>query len=169
MGVLAYLAGYLVTFAFVLVESDRSSVDTNEYVFEVVGWLFYNAQFVATETSASGAGMSTTQTENTLAQAMNLTIPRPLWTLAVVVVLVGAGYVAAGRTSGPSVAAGAAVVAGYLPLAVAGTFVFTVDETAFGANVSVAPETIPAILLAGVVFPVVCGAIGGVLNSSGDL
>lgn len=169
MGVVAYVLNYVVTFGLLLVESDGDSFDTNEFLFEAVGWVFYNAHFVATESSTSGAGVTRSETNNLLAEAPGLTIPRPVWTLAIVAVLVVAGYVVAGRSSGSSASAGAAVVVGYLPLAVAGAFVFEVNQGALGASVSVSPETIPAILLAGVVFPAVCGAIGGMLNSGGEL
>jgi len=168
MGVVAYVVNYVVTFVFVMIESDGNSFETTDYLFEVVGWVFYNAHFVATETSASGLG-SGSGTSNFLADAQGLTIPRPLWTLVVIVTLVIAGYVVAGRSSGSGQKAGAAVVLGYLPLAVVGTFLFQVSQTSFGANVTTGPETIPAILLAGIAFPVVCGAIGGLLDSGGDL
>ncbi len=168
-GAVAYVLNYVVTFAFVMVENDGGSFDTSDYLFEVVGWVMYNAHFVSTESSASGGRLSASGTANLLAEAPNLTIPRPVWTLAVIVVLVVAGYVVAGRSSGSGQVAGAAVAVGYLPLAVAGTFVFRVSRSGFGTSVTVGPETFTAVALVGVAFPVICGAIGGMLNSGGDL
>lgn len=165
-GVAAYVVGYVVTLVLVVVESDGDSIDTSDFFLEVVGWVFYNAQFVPTETTASGLGQSTSQTANLLAEATNLTVPRPAWTIAVVAVLVVAGYAAARGTGSPL--AGGSVVVGYLPLAVAGTFVFEVSQSALGGSATVAPETLPAVL-AGIAFPVVCGVAGGLLASGGDL
>jgi hypothetical protein len=50
-----------------------------------------------------------------------------------------------------------AVVAGYLPLAVVGVFAFTVSIE----SASAAPDLAPAVLLAGVVYPLVFGTLGG--------
>ena len=169
MGGVAYVVNYLVTFAFVMLESDGNSFDTNDYLFELVGWVLYNAHFVPTELSASGLGVSQSETTNFLAQAPNLTVPRPLWTLVIVVALAVAGYVVASRSSGSGQKAGAAVVIGYLPLAVAGTFLFQVNRGNSVGNATIGPETIPAIVVAGIAFPVICGAIGGLFNSGPDL
>ncbi len=124
--------------------------------FRKVGLLFYNAQFVPVD---SGAGYR--HPINVLEVVPNLTIPRPLWTLAIVVALVGAGYAAAARTVGNPVVSGAAVVVGYLPLMIVGTFVLEgkIYNDLF-MYVSFSPETFPAIA-AGICFPVVCGMIGG--------
>lgn len=164
LGAAAYVLGYLATFAMVSVESDVNVLDRVDGGAELVGLVFYSAQFVPTRTSVSAAGQSVSETTNVLAAAPDLTIPRLVWTAVIVVVLVAAGYAAATR-SGGSLAAGATVTLGYLPLAAAGTVLFSVNRGALGASFSAAPETVPAVLVAGIAFPAVCGGVGGLLNA----
>jgi len=163
VGAVAYIVGYLTTYVFVLVESGQSLIAllVTADDFQQVGWLFYNAPYVPLN-SASYRGPPT----NLLEETTNLTTPRPLWTIAVIVVLMIAGYAVAARTTGHPVVAGAAVVVGYLPLMLIGTVVFrdTILNELF-VSVPVAPETLPAIA-AGISLPVVCGGVGGFLNDA---
>jgi hypothetical protein len=77
------------------------------------------------------------------------------------VLLIAAGF-AVSRVVGATeptdgAKAGAFVLAGYLPLAVIGAFLFryTVGDG------TIAPDLITAVLLAGMVYPAVFGAVGG--------
>jgi hypothetical protein len=54
---------------------------------------------------------------------------------------------------------GAAIVAGYLPLAFLGALLFEISQ----AGTSFSPDIFAAVLLAGIVFPAFLGAIGGYL------
>jgi len=151
----AFVAGYLLTFLLVVVDARAGGGRLGANLFESVGLLFFNAQFVDT---AVTTGFST-ETFNPLrdASAGGGAIPRALWTLVPVAVLVVAGRrAAAGRSS---VVGGASIVAGYLPLVALGTVVFQFEE--------LSPETWPALLIAGVAFPVACGVLGGVLAPGG--
>ncbi len=153
-GAAAFVAGYLLTFLLVVADAGFGGIELGGHLFESVGLLYFNAQFVDT---AVTTGLST-ETFNGLSGARQSAIPRALWTLVPVAVLVIAGRrAAAGRSS---VLGGASVVAGYLPLAALGTVVFRIEE--------LSPETGPALLLAGVAFPVVCGVLGGLLAPSGS-
>jgi len=92
-----------------------------------------------------------------------------IYTLFVSGVLIGAGYLLTSRVSTPgsSVAdrmeAGMTIAVGYLPLAFFGGFLFE-DETMLGSSNSVSPDIFAGVLIAGLLFPLVFGAIGGYLS-----
>ncbi|MUW13726.1 transporter [Halorubrum sp. CBA1125] len=164
-GIAAYLLGYLVTYA-----TQRGQVEEQLRAFnaltelfggdplpawQAVGWLFYNAHAVATEIPAPLGG---TRVVNFIAEtdggslSLLYAVPPVLLLVAGLVV----ARVAGAREPAAGAASGALVVVGYLPLAAIGTFLFrySVGEGA------VAPVLVTA-LLAGIVYPVVAGAIGG--------
>ncbi|SNZ03199.1 hypothetical protein SAMN06269185_0215 [Natronoarchaeum philippinense] len=169
-GVAAYLGGYLVTYV-----SMRSSVEERLSGFnavaelfggdpipawKAVGWLFYNSHFVETTIPTFGG----TQTQNFVANADGGSMA--LLFLVPPLLLLGAGVAAAAfsgaRSAADGARTGAGVVAGYLPLAVLGILVFgyAVGEGQIG------PDAITAVLLAGVVYPLAFGSVGGALGAA---
>jgi len=165
-GVAAYLGGYLLTYL-----TQRGSIEERLAGFNVildllggdpipawqaVGWLYYNAHGVATSAPSLGG----TQTINVVAEEGSLA-----WLYLVPpLVLFLAGFATAARSGGSSPeesgAVGALVVAGYLPMAVLGIVVF-----GYGVgDGTIAPDAVTAVLLAGLVYPVALGALGGVLG-----
>lgn len=167
-GAAAYALGYLVVYV-----TQRGSVDERlrefNFVIELlggdpiptwqaVGWLFYNAHTV----DVVFPGFGRTRRENLIASADEGTLT--LLYLLPPALLLGAGLATAAlsRVDSPSSGgvAGALVALGYLPLAVAGTFVFAY---AMGDG-SIAPETMPGVVLAGAVYPVAFGGIGGAIG-----
>lgn len=173
-GAAAYVVGYILTYVLVSLdgEADLGQLGGTDIVspYQVVGWVFYAAHFVDTE--FTGLGMS--ESANLLSEG-TYQFPTLLYYAIPIVALVGAGYLLADNLglddaeSGDAARAGAMVAAGYLPLAAVGAFVFTVEESqsAMGQTVTISmgPPTTTAIVLAGIVFPVVLGAIGGLLRS----
>lgn len=168
-GIAAYVLGYLLTYV-----TQRGSVDEELRRFNVaaelfggdpipswqaVGWLFYNAHTVDTE--IPGLGLGGDLTVNFVASADEWALT--LLYLVPPVLLLGAGFLTAALSrvdsSSAGGVAGAFVVVGYLPLAVAGTVVFAY---ALGDG-SIAPDTITAVVLAGVVYPIAFGGIGGAI------
>ncbi|QWC18105.1 transporter [Halorubrum sp. 2020YC2] len=168
-GAAAYLLGYLTVY---LTQSGRIEEGLSGLNFlaelfggdpisawQVSGWLFYNAHFVET---ASPGLLGGTESRNLLMQADGgsfLFVVPPLLLLVAGVV---AGRVAGARTPAEGARSGALVAAGYLPLAVVGTFLFRYAVTGGG---SVAPDMVTAALLAGAVYPAAFGAIGGTASS----
>jgi hypothetical protein len=165
MGAGAYLLCYLLVYL-----TQRGSVEEHLSVvnavadlfggdpipaWQAVGWLFYNAHLVGTRVPDFGG----TSTRSFIANAddgslaLLYSIP-PLF-------LVAAGYATVALDDAdPEGLLGALAVAGYLPLAVSGILLF---EFEVGDGV-IAPEATGAVLLAGIVYPVVFGAVGGVLR-----
>ncbi|QCC48851.1 transporter [Halobellus limi] len=164
-GVLSYVVAYAITYA---VTGQRIANSLASRVLEIatgdpgtwklVGWVFYSAHYVTSE--IPGLFGST---------AVNLvgrgdTFPAALFLLPPVALAVAGGLVAvAGRAETPLAGAvgGASVTLGYLPLAIAGAFLFAIsvgDSTA-------GPTLVTAILLAGLVYPLVFGGIGGAVGA----
>ena len=169
-GALAWLLAYLLTY---VVASGRIREFQGSFLgqvadlfglevptWKVVGWVFYNAHFVDT---AAGGGAGSAVGGDGGFTALLYVVP-PL-------VLLAAGL-AVGRAAGNGDAAtgalaGASVLLGYLPLSVLGTFLF--EATLAGTTVG--PSLLPAILLAGVLYPAAFGAAGAglaALTTSGS-
>jgi hypothetical protein len=160
-GLGAYVLGYLVTyltaagpiresFAQRLLEFVTGEPGT----WKMVGWVFYNAHLVKTYVP----GPFGTDAVDLIAQSDALSAG--LYLLPVVLLAV-AGAVAALASDAESpkrgAVAGGATVLAYFPLCVAGAFLFGIqlgDSTA-------APSLVTAALLAGLVYPVVLGGVGG--------
>ena len=127
-----------------------------------VGFGFYGGHFVSVATS-DGVSINF---------AFDVASQGGLYVVLVVVLLVASGYdaaTAAGVNPRPSerALAGASIVAGYLPPAVAGAFVFEWSTTGgFGGDpVTFSLPLATSALLAGVAFPVALGGIGGLVAS----
>lgn len=158
-GALAWLLGYLLTY---VVTSGRIREFQGSFLgqvadlfglevptWRVVGWVFYNAHFV--DTVAGGGTGSAIGGDGGFTPLLYVVPP---------LVLLAAGL-AVGRASGSGDAAtgalaGSSVLLGYLPLSVLGVFLF--ETTLAGA--AVGPSLAPGILLAGVLYPAVFGAVG---------
>ncbi|WP_144049550.1 transporter [Halorubrum salipaludis] len=169
-GAVAYVLGYLVVY---VTQGDRieeglSGINFFADLFggdpistwQAAGWMFYNAHFVDVNAPSLIGGA---QSGNLITQADGGSLSL-LFVLPPLLLIV-AGLVA-GRTAGASdpadgAQAGAFVLAGYLPLAVIGAFLFRYSV----GDGTVAPDLVTAVLLAGAVYPAVFGAIGGAASS----
>ncbi|SNR37391.1 transporter [Halorubrum vacuolatum] len=167
-GVAAYVLGYLFVYI-----TQRSGVEEQLEAFnaiadlfggdpipawQAIGWLFYNAHFVATEVPQPLGGV---RVENFVASADGLSYLYVVPPLLLVIAGVATARVAVAETPTDGAAAGALVTAGYLPAAIAGAFLF---RYAVG-DATVTPDLVTAVLLAGAAYPLVFGAIGGAAAS----
>ncbi|MCY4731880.1 hypothetical protein KY092_15070 [Natronomonas gomsonensis] len=164
-GVAAWVLGYV--FTYLLVSSDLRESGLNQFAqafgdgdatYELVGWVFFNSHFAETVIDAGFFGDTTSFIggENGFT-ALLYVIP---------VALILASGLAIGRYQGVTdindgAIAGALVVPGYLILSIVGAFLFRVEA----GGASGQPDLLPAIILAGIVYPVVFGAIGGAIAS----
>lgn len=133
----------------------------------ILGWVFHSAHQVPIEVSGEGVPASTHLA------LIEQTIWLPFYTVLPPVVLLGVGFLLAssrvtwGARSGFE--AGASVALGYLPFVVASlilwTGTYTIDQ-GFGeeAAVTVSPDPVFAIPIAGLLYPVLFGGIGGILG-----
>lgn len=165
-GALSFVVGYLIT-AVVIVIGETE--EFTEDMLETTGWIYYNAQFADIETTVDGGelGALAETSFNTLTddQIFGLDVPSVVYHLIPVAVLVATGYVLATEVNAQEITdgavAGATLSLGTTVLAVVGTFLFTINEQ----SLSISPVLIDSVLLVGVVFPVVFGAIGGAIST----
>ncbi|KAB1198431.1 MULTISPECIES: transporter [Haloferax] len=160
---LGYLATYIATSGTIenstasqLLEALGSGLPT----WKVVGWVFLNTHGVVTTFPGI---FGTTSSANLVEQFEAFST---LLYAVPAVALVGAGAavaVARGASTVKSGAiAGATTVAGYLPVAVAGVALFAVT---IGDAVA-RPDPLTATLLAGVVYPLALGTVGGAVTAA---
>lgn len=160
----AYLLGYV--FTYLLVGSDIRESALNQVfqafggqdlTYQAVGWVFYNAHFVSTVVDVPIFG----ETINLISRSETVS---PGLYLLPVLLLFAAGLAVGRRRSvstdaAEAAKAGATVVAGYLPLAAIGAFLFQVQEGSSTAG----PDLLLAVVVAGLVYPLVLGALGCVV------
>ena len=163
-GLLAYALGYVFTYALSIATVRESSLARIAEAFgdggeawKMVGWVFYNAHGATTTLDVTVPVFGGTSAVNLIARSDALS---PVLYLIPPALLVAAGLAAA-RTAGVGDLGGAlrvgpTVALGYLPPAVLGAVLFTVTV---GDSVGT-PTLLTAVALAGVVYPVVFGALG---------
>lgn len=170
LGLVASVFGYLLTALVVTLTED----DIGSDYFELVGWVYYNAQFVDVELSVggqlSGAGLggslNLVRGNGLFGGLVSLDAPAVLYHLLPVVALVLAGFLLsrlAGKTEPVSgAAAGVSLVVGALVFAVLGTVLFETSDM----GTSIGPPLVEGAVIVGVVYPLVCGALGGALGGA---
>ncbi|MGM0372530.1 MAG: hypothetical protein ACQEQJ_08525 [Halobacteriota archaeon] len=168
LGVIAAALGYLLT-ALLLSGEARDAVMAEVSEWKVLFWYFANAHMVDTEVSGSIGGFGGVDTVNFLAQSN--AAGADLLYLVPPLVLVGVGALLAyrldARDVGEAVFAGAPVALGYVLVLGIGAFVSraTMEASMIGVDVSgsIGPQLLPAILLAGLVYPLVFATVGAIL------
>lgn len=124
----------------------------------VVGWLFYSAHFVDTQVSATLGPVETTMYLDLIREGSGTL---ELLYLVPPLALLAAGFLVATvfdvDDAVDGAKSGATVTIGYFVLVVAGLVLFSYGGTR--------PDPVPAVLVAGLVYPVVFGAAGGALAS----
>ena len=144
------------------IEESLAPIETVLQLFEaepiatwrVVGWLFYSAHFIETRISAQFGPVETTTYVDLISQGSG---NMELFYLVPPLVLVAAGFstvlmlaiddIAEGATFGAS------ITAGYLIAVALGFVLFAYGDTR--------PDPVPALIIAGVIYPAVFGGLGG--------
>lgn len=156
-GAAAFVIGYALTYLLLTIED--AVADENQ--FEAVGQIFFNAQLVGTDIGSA----ATRDNLGALASNPDFTLPAALFTLVIGIVLAGSGFALARWIAGPDTTTdegtvmGASIVVGYLPLCFLGALLFEVSA----GEQTATPDIFGAVLLAGIVFPALLGAVGGYL------
>lgn len=163
-GAIAFVLGYLLTYLWQGPGVRETLADINAIielvggqtipVWKAVAWIFYNAHAVPLRFPSLGPGSGSRSLIGGGGAPTLLYVLPPL-----VLLLVGAGVAwwAGSRDLTEGAIAGGSMVVGYLLLAVIGVFVFryTIQDAFIG------PQLVMSALIAGIVYPVVFGAIGG--------
>ena len=162
-GVVAWLGGYVFTYVVAAGEIRNSGLNRivealsgDAATYEIVGWVFYNAHFV--DTVFNNLPIVGSITANYVGGEDGFTAG--LYAIPIALLCLGgaatAAYThAADATSG--IRAGVVLVPGYLLATVASVFLFEVTT----GSASAGPDPLAAIVLAGIVYPIVFGSIGG--------
>lgn len=172
-GVAATLFGYLSTGLVVSTEVERTFESIPAW--KAVGWYFYNAHFVdlAVEGSVSIGGVGGSGTQNLVVEA-DEGLVQWLYLAPPVGITLAGGALSRwiGGADGPvsGAARGALVIVGYLPLIAVGALgtAHSVEEEFLFVKASgtIEPQLLPAILIAGVLYPIVFGQLGGALAAT---
>ncbi|WP_144904012.1 transporter [Halobellus captivus] len=169
MGAIAGLLSYAITYAITYAMTGEQIANSlaarilelatgDPGTWKLVGWVFYSTHYVTSEIP----GLFGSTAVNLISRGDGFSAA--LFVIPPVVLLIAGGLVAVvGRAETPLSGAfgGASVAIGYLPLAIAGAFLFSIsvgDSTA-------GPTLVTAALLAGLVYPLVFGGVGGALGS----
>jgi len=166
-GVLAWVLGYVLTYLLTATDLDDSALNAfiefaegESATYELVGWVFYNAHFVDVR-YVNVAPFSPPR--NFIGGEDGFTV---LLYVLPPLLLFGAGlavcrYRDVADTAEGAVT-GALVLPGYLVLSVAGVFLFEVTV----GDASGAPALLPALVVAGLLYPAVFGAAGGAVAAA---
>lgn len=161
-GLLSFLVGYLATWILAGARAANLSVSGpfggGVPDWKAVLWVFFDAHFVGTETprvvgpgGVPWGGGDLVDTVGLLGVEYMYVVP------LIVLILAGAAVTSRvpSMTGRQATLTGMTLVAGYLPAAVLGLLL--------GTESGVAPSALRAVVLAGFLYPIACGAIGGYL------
>lgn len=172
-GVLTAVIGYLATYAVIVSEvRDQFGDDVAEW--KGVAWYYYNAHMVDVEQSGQFGGFGGSSTTNFIAESGSTSAELLYVIPPLVLVLAGAilAYRRGVRDLGEAVIVGAPITVGYFVVVAIGAFVAetSAEGSFFGVEVSgsIEPQLAPALLLAGVLYPLVFATVGAVLASAFD-
>lgn len=168
-GLSSFVVGYAITYLWRGRDIERSlqPIETALNLFQaepigtwrVVGWLFYSAHFVDTRVSATLGPVETTMYIDLVREGSgNL----ELLYLVPPLLLIVAGFLLVTYLEVEDVTEGAkfgaTVTIGYFLVVVLGLGIFAYDGTR--------PDPVPAVVVAGVFYPIVFGAAGGALAAT---
>ncbi|ELY54462.1 hypothetical protein [Natronolimnohabitans innermongolicus] len=171
LGVLAAAISYLVSYV-LIVDEARDVFGDSVADWQSVAWYFYNAHMVDLETTGTFGGLGGSGTVDLIAES-SATSATVLYAIPPLVLL-GIGALLAvqlgARDLGEAVVAGAPVTIGYAVVMGLGAVATeaSAEGSFFGieASGSIAPELVPAILLGGILYPLVFATAGAVLATS---
>lgn len=162
-GGVTFLLGYLVTW--ILAGTKAANITATGPFggsipdWKAVLWLFYDSQFVGTRTPTVTGPDGALWGGGELIDTVSLLGVEYLYAVPIVL-LVGAGVAVASTTDATTprdgLMAGITVTAGYFGLTVLGLFV--------ASESGIAPSPLRALVVAGVVYPIAFGALGGAVT-----
>ncbi|WP_408956821.1 hypothetical protein [Natrinema sp. 74] len=170
-GVLAVTVGYLVTYLLVSGEV-RDVFGDDVATWKGVAWYFYEAHLVDIQASSQVGSLGGTSTLDLIAQSESAGAGL-LYVLPPLVLLAAGGLLAVRWNAtdlGEAVVVGAPVAIGYGAVVGLGAVITEASArgSAFGIEVtaSTSPELLPAVVLGGVLYPLVFATAGAVLAAA---
>lgn len=165
IGAAAYVLNYVLVFLMAAIDGVEGTAEVATWKY--AGWVFYGSHNVDLEVSAGGQSETSSVFGGTFTgENLTSTVPEIVYFVVPAVVLLGAGYMLYDRVGGTldtesAAGLGATLAAGYVVLAAVGTVLFEVTS----GPITVAPEMTNGVLIAGLAYPLVLGAIGAVAAS----
>lgn len=171
LGATAYLLGYLTTLVFRFLDGELLSSSPFS-LWDRIGWTFASAHHVPLRMTSHGeTDMTRLLSESTVTSgSLTSTVPALGYKLVPAVLLAWAGYKLYLRAETASLdqrgiaSVGATVLVGYFPATVIGWYLASGPNTvnSFGSEITVhaGPELLTSVVVMGIVYPVVCGAVG---------
>lgn len=167
LGGIAVAIGYLLSALLVAGEARDVALDVADW--KVVGWYFFNGHLVDVEAAGSIGEFGGSETINFITQSTAASAG--ILYLIPPIVLLGVGGLLAARLDAgdmsEAVLAGAPVAIGYVVVMTVVALITQVStEASFvGVDVSgsVGPQLLPAVLLAGLVYPLVFATVGAIV------
>ena len=150
----------------IAVEDDEADVGEEPGFITERGWAFFSAHFVDVEGTAQTVFGDVDVTLDILDEWLE-SLPALLFYLVPILGLIAAGFavvrreIASVQSEQDSVLFGASIVTGYLPLVLLGILLFTWEVDDGEAMLSYEVQFLEGLLLAGILFPLIFGAIGG--------
>lgn len=169
LGVFAAAIGYLVTF--LLIGSEVREAGEDIATWKGVAWYFYEAHMVDIEASSQAGSFSGTEILNLIAESGSATANVLYVIPPLVLFAVGAFLAVRWNVTAldEAVIAGAPVTIGYAVIMGLGAVVAetTTEWSAFGveATSTVAPALLPAIVLGGILYPLVFATAGTAITA----
>ena len=168
MGVIAAALGYLLSYLLVISEV-QDVFGTQIADWKGVAWFFYNAHMVDIQVTGDVAGFGTVESIDFIAQSTATGADLLYLVPPVVLLLVGGllAYQLDVADIGTAVLVGTPVTLGYVVVLGLGALVArsSTEATFFGvtATGSISPALLPAVLLGGVLYPLVFATAGAVV------
>lgn len=179
LGMSAYLVNYATIYLLLRIDGadwhvlSEESPETSYAMAKFTGQIFYNAQFVETRLTAfpDVIQLKNYVTNPAIQGEITSTVPAVVYHLVPICVLVLAGFllfVRTGRTSSRlhAVTIGISIVPGYLLLSGVGANVFDLTFYQGALYSTFEPHQRPALVVVGILYPLVWGTIGGGIASA---
>lgn len=167
--VVAGLAAYVASF--VVVAILVAGTEDGDDLVGFSGNILYSSHFAKSDIEVSTAMGSQTRTRNLLSEGATELSEVVYYAVPIVVlVVVGIALARVVRAQEPDAAAiaGALTAVGYVLMTILGTFLFEFNQSGgmFGGDTTITPAlTAMTIVVMGIVYPAVFGAIGGAIGS----
>lgn len=168
MGAVAAALGYLLTYL-IIADEVRDVIREDVADWKGVAWYFYNGHLVDIQVGGSIGDFGGSGTVDFIAQSGSTNAELLYLIPPIVLVAIGGllAYHLGTADLGQAVFVGAPIAIGYAVVMVAGALVAeaSTEATFVGIEVtgSMAPALLPALILAGIIYPVVFGTVGAML------
>ena len=174
-GAASFLVGYIIT---LVVVAAAEADDFTDDLIESAGWIYYNAQLADVEISVTesdddlgfgafldGTTINYVTDSQAFDEGFTLEMPSVVYHLIPILSWVLFGFLLARyvgvQTTQDGALTGGTIILGSVPLTLIGVFLFSAESDGLEAS----PVLSDSVLLVGLLFPLIFGAIGGAISA----